>query len=340
MKLNVEIDRDSGFCNGVIRAVKTAEKNLYNNTLYSLGAIVHNSAELERLHGTGLTVIDIQQMKQMRNQSVLIRAHGEPPETYRIAKENNIHLIDCTCPVVLKLQEKIRNTYATIRQPGSSLPSEKQGQIVIFGKEGHAEVNGLVGQVNGDAIIVDVIHPAGEKEGGLEKGKEKELEKEGGLEKAASKGENPVFKGLDQIDFTRPVHIFSQTTKDPKEYNQVCEIIRTRIAEANNCQPEEAEKFLKIYNTICRQVAQRHANLVEFAGNHSVILFVSGKESSNGKVLYDLCRSVNPHSYHIQHTGQINKSWFKEHDTVGICGATSTPKWQLEEVATFLQKIC
>ncbi len=320
MNLKVEIDAHSGFCNGVIRAVNRAEENLGNNALYSLGAIVHNSEELERLHNIGLTVIDIEQMKKMRNTTVLIRAHGEPPATYRIANENNIKLIDCTCPVVLKLQEKIRDTYNALKS--SSNPLENSAQIVIFGKEGHAEVNGLTGQVNGDAAIVDVIHIEGMPE---------PFEKN---EDACS-----LVKGVEHIDFTRPVYIFSQTTKDPKEYDVVCRCIKERIADARRCSMMEAENYLKVHDTICRQVAQRHKNLAEFAKSHSVIVFVSGKESSNGKVLYELCRSVNKHSYHVQHTGQIDNSWFKENDSVGICGATSTPKWQLEDAANYLKNI-
>ncbi len=320
MNLQVEIDAHSGFCNGVIRAVNTAEKNLGNNALYSLGAIVHNSEELERLHNIGLTVIDIGQMKGMSNTTVLIRAHGEPPQTYKIAQENGITLIDCTCPVVLKLQEKIRDTYNSLKEIGN--PSGDRGQIVIFGKEGHAEVNGLTGQVNGDAVILDVIHIDGIPE---------PFEKS---DDACS-----LVKGVDKIDFNRPIYIFSQTTKDPKEYELVCRCIKERIANARGCSFGEAEKFLKVHDTICRQVAQRHKNLVEFARNHSVIVFVSGKESSNGKVLYELCRSVNRHSYHIQHAGQIDCGWFRENDSVGICGATSTPKWQLESVANYLQNL-
>lgn len=307
MNLNVEIDTQSGFCNGVIRAINTAEKNLGDNGLYSLGAIVHNSEELGRLNSIGLKVIDIEQMKGMRDTTVLIRAHGEPPQTYEIAGQNNIKLIDCTCPVVLKLQEKIRDTYSEIRQNHNG----PCGQIVIFGKEGHAEVNGLVGQVNGDAVIVDVIHT-----------------------------KNGVsFKGIEKIDCLRPVYIFSQTTKDPKEYVTICGKIRSNISQAHNCTLEEADRYIKIHNTICRQVAQRHENLVEFARRHSVIIFVSGKESSNGKVLYDLCKSVNKNSYHIQNTGQIELWWLKENDSVGICGATSTPKWQLENVAEYLKNL-
>lgn len=310
MNLNIEIDSHSGFCNGVIRAVDTAEKNLGNSALYSLGAIVHNSEELQRLNSIGLTVIDIGQMRQMKDTTVLIRAHGEPPDTYNIAAKNNIKLIDCTCPVVLKLQEKIRETYKALKL--SSNPLEKEGQIVIFGKEGHAEVNGLSGQANGDAIIVDVLH---------------------------SDSGKVSFKWIGNIDFSRMVYIFSQTTKNPKEYRLVCSFIKESIARTRNCTIEEAGDFLKVHDTICRQVAQRHSNLTEFAKNHSVIIFVSGKESSNGKVLYELCRSVNRNSYHIQNTGQIDNSWFRENDSVGICGATSTPKWQLENVAKYLKNI-
>lgn len=310
MKLHVEIDKGSGFCNGVIRAVETAEANLNGNGLYSLGAIVHNNAELERLRQKGLEVIDIESMKKMSGTTVLIRAHGEPPQTYTIAKENNIKLIDCTCPVVLKLQERIKKTYDQINQTAANGEDGELsgGMIVIFGKEGHAEVNGLVGQVNGDAVITDVIHSA----------------------------DGYSIKGISQIDFSRPIYIFSQTTKDPQEYELVCNVIREKIAQARGCSIEEAGRYIKIHNTICRQVAQRHSNLVEFAKSKSVIVFVSGKESSNGKVLYELCRSANPHSYHIQGIGQIDREWFNDGDSVGICGATSTPKWQLEEVADFL----
>ena len=236
MNLQVEIDKGSGFCNGVIRAVETAERNLDQIAqggegdaatcrLYSLGAIVHNNAELERLNKKGLTVIDIEQMKQMRNTTVLIRAHGEPPCTYTIAKENGIKLIDCTCPVVLKLQERIRDTYNAIREESGNTGG---GRIVIFGKEGHAEVNGLVGQVNSDAVITDVIHS---KDG-------------------------YSIKGLSEIDFAKPVYIFSQTTKDPQEYELVCRVIQENIAATKGCSFEEAGEFVKIHNTICRQVAQ------------------------------------------------------------------------------------
>ena len=288
MRLTIEIDSESGFCYGVIRAVEKAESRLRESaSLYSLGAIVHNNSELERLNKIGLEVIDTQKMKELSDTTVLIRAHGEPPATYRIAQENNIELIDCTCPVVLKLQDRIRDTYA-----------KHNGQIVIFGKIGHAEVNGLVGQTEGTAIVVDSV------------------------------------ESLGKIDYTQPIQIFSQTTKDPKEYEEVCSAIREKIKQTGG----NLEHFT-VHNTICRQVAQRHNNLAAFAAKHSVIVFVSGKESSNGKVLYELCKSVNPRSYNIQNTGQIDASWFQEGDSVGICGATSTPKWQLEGCAEAISSL-
>ena len=288
MRLAIEIDEGSGFCYGVIRAIEKAESRLKETaSLYSLGAIVHNNSELERLNSIGLQVVNLEQMKELSDTTVLIRAHGEPPTTYALAAERNISLIDCTCPVVLKLQERIRKTYAS-----------GKGQIVIFGKIGHAEVNGLVGQAGGDAIVVDSI------------------------------------ASLEKVDFSKPIQIFSQTTKDPKEYTEICDAIKERIVAAGG----SLENFT-IHDTICRQVAQRHKNLVAFARKHSVIVFISGKESSNGKVLYDLCKSVNPRSYHIQTVDQIDPQWFTEGDSVGICGATSTPKWQLEGVAQTLGKI-
>lgn len=288
MHLSIEIDGESGFCYGVIRAVEKAEIRLKESgTLYSLGSIVHNNSELERLNSIGLEVIDINRMGELSDTTVLIRAHGEPPQTYQLARENNITLVDCTCPVVLKLQERIKETYA--KYP--------QHQIVIFGKIGHAEVNGLVGQVNGDATVVDSL------------------------------------ESLGKIDFSRPIQIFSQTTKDPKEYDEICSAIKERILAAGG-----SLENISVHDTICRQVARRHTNLAEFAKRHSVIVFISGKESSNGKVLYELCKSVNPRSYHIQEVGQIEAGWFEDGDSVGICGATSTPKWQLEQVQECLLK--
>lgn len=284
MNLKIEIDPRSGFCNGVVRAIQQAENYLnFNNRLCSLGAIVHNSVELERLKEKGLEIISIADMEQMRHDVVLIRAHGEPPETYALARKNGIQLIDCTCPVVLKLQERVRETWQRL--------SESGGQVVIFGKKGHAEVNGLVGQTEGKAIVVSSI------------------------------------EDCSRIDFSSPVALFSQTTKNPEEYSHIAEFVRAGRPDA------------EVYDTICRQVAHRYDSLVAFAKSHSVILFVSGRESSNGKVLFDLCRSVNPRSYWLENAGQIDRSWFRDGDSVGICGATSTPKWQLEEIFISLQDV-
>lgn len=286
--MKVEIDSSSGFCYGVIRAVDTAEKNLVPNKkgeskLYSLGDIVHNEVELNRLKKKGLEVIDIEKMKKLGNTRVLIRAHGEPPSTYALARENNITLIDCTCPVVLALQKKIAST---------------QGQIIIFGKNGHAEVNGLIGRAQGVAVVIET---------------KEDFER--------------IAEGK-SIDFSRPVSIFSQTTKDPVVFDQVCSAIKSKMLNPND---------LTIHNTICKQVAKRHEQLRDFALTHDVIIFVSGHDSSNGQVLFELIRQVNKRSYHIQTLEQIDKNWFAKNDRIGICGATSTPKWQLQSVYKFLK---
>lgn len=283
MNVEIEIDERSGFCPGVVRAVERAETYLKDHeSLYSLGDIVHNSLELERLKKSGLEILTKDQVEDLKDTVVLIRAHGEPPATYELARKNNLQIIDCTCPVVLKLQEKVRKTHEEMAAIG--------GQTVIFGKRGHAEVNGLVGQTGGSALVVDSVDSA-----------------------AAL------------IDFARPVALFSQTTKDPVEYAAVADFIRSRAAD------------VRVFDTICRQVSNRHKYLTEFAKEHSVILFVSGKESSNGKVLFELCRSVNGRSHWLEDVSQIDAEWFRDGDFVGICGATSTPKWQLEEIFVYLR---
>ena len=282
MRLTLEIDPRSGFCPGVIRAVEQAENYLkFNRRLCSLGAIVHNTAELERLQGKGLEIVSLDEMAQLRHDVVLIRAHGEPPETYAQARANDLQVIDCTCPVVLKLQQRVHETWLRLRPTG--------GQVVIFGRKGHAEVNGLVGQTDGEAIVV------------------------GDVEEARA------------LDFSRPVALFSQTTRDPGDFQRLAEFIRSQCPGA------------EVYDTICRQVVQRHKSLVAFAREHDVILFVSGRESSNGKVLYELCRSVNPRTYRLETADQTDLAWFRDGDKVGICGATSTPQWQLEEIFIYLQ---
>ena len=274
--VKVETDPGSGFCGGVIRAITRAEEYLsIGGTLYSLGAIVHNEAELSRLHEKGLvTVNSLQDVPE--GGTVLIRAHGEPPSTYKEAAARGLSVIDCSCPVVLKLQERIRNA---------------RGQIIIFGRVGHAEVLGLMGQVGGNALVV---------------------ENEKMLREALRSG---------SIDLSKPVFIFSQTTKSPTEYDNICRMLR------------EAGAKLTVNNTICAQVAGRHERLAQFAASHDIILFVAGRSSSNGKVLSDLCRSVNPATYLIGSEKEIDFSWIKDGQSVGVCGATSTPKWLLEKVA-------
>lgn len=286
MNLSVHIDSKSGFCGGVIRAITKAEDFLSANggTLYSLGSMVHNEAELARLEGKGLVTVGKEQLPSLEGADVIIRAHGEPPATYELAEKCGIKLIDCTCPVVLKLQKTIREAYARIRPQG--------GQVVIFGKVGHAEVLGLVGQVGGDAIVIENMEM---------------------LSKALEAGE---------INLEGPIEVFSQTTKSPSGYDRICEVLRDKV-----------KGEISVHNTICSQVASRHEQLLEFARDHDVIVFVAGKESSNGKVLFDLCRSVNDNAYHITAASEIDPSWFTDGDTVGVCGATSTPKWLLEAVA-------
>ena len=282
--MTVEIDRNSGFCGGVIRAIDGAERLLAEGgPLFSLGAIVHNEAELGRLREKGLRTVDSLQSVQGNGRTLLIRAHGEPPQTYRIAEEMGWKVVDFTCPVVLKIQKSIREARA----------AKKDGQIVIFGKIGHAEVLGLVGQVDGDASVVENLHQ---------------------LQESIASG---------KIDLNRPVDIFSQTTKSPVEYEELCTSLAGRMASPG---------LLTVHNTICRQVASRHDELSEFARVHDVVVFVSGRESSNGRVLSGLCKSVNPRTYVVGNASELDPSWFSPDDNVGVCGATSTPKWLLEEL--------
>lgn len=292
--MKVEIDSKSGCCHGVLRAIEQARKELSEKgSLFSLGAIVHNGTELERLAGQGLKIIDYDTFGKLKDETVLIRAHGEPPSTYSLAKANNLHLIDCTCPVVLKLQKKIASTFLSIKPKG--------GQIIIFGKKGHAEVNGLIGQVDGNALVI---------------------ENSGDIKAAISE------KAIDPL---LPIAVFSQTTKGIAEYDEICNAVKEEVANAGG-----DSSSIMFFNTICGQVSSRNPHLKEFAKSHSVIIFVSGKESSNGKILFQLCRSINLRSYMIEHTSEIDPKWFSDEDNVGICGATSTPKWQLDEVLKFL----
>ena len=284
----VIIDDNSGFCFGVVNAIRKAEAELKETShLYCLGNIVHNNAEVARLAKLGLKTIDHAQFKNLKDCKVLIRAHGEPPSTYKIAKENNIKLIDASCPVVLKLQNRIKKDYKEIAQTG---------QVVIFGKDGHAEVNGLVGQTDGRAIVIKHL------------------------------------ADIEKIDFSKPVHFFSQTTMDIDEFATIGIEIKLRMQKSYN----SIEVPLNINDTICRQVANRAPHLRDFAVQNDAILFVSGKESSNGKVLYEACKNVNNKTYFITGTSEIDKSWFVSLNSVGICGATSTPRWLMEEVANFI----
>ena len=290
MNLQVEIERHSGFCGGVIRAISRAEKFLEDfpgKTLYSLGDIVHNEAELRRLGEKGLITVDkdgLMNIPDPSSETLLIRAHGEPPQTYSLAQKLGLTVIDCTCPVVLKLQKSIREAYERVKPAG--------GQIVIFGKIGHAEVLGLLGQVSGDAVVIENMPM---------------------LLSALEDG---------SIRTDRPLEIFSQTTKSPVEYSEICKLLESCPGAG-----------LQVHNTICSQVASRHEELADFALRHDVIVFVSGVSSSNGKVLFDLCKSRNPRTYHISSPSELNPEWFSDGDKVGVCGATSTPGWLLEQVA-------
>ena len=292
--LTVDIDSNSGFCAGVIRAISKAEEFLKSKQaekLYSLGAIVHNDAELTRLVDKGLVTIDKDDLDEMigaQGESLLIRAHGEPPSTYAQAEALGFDIIDCTCPVVLKLQEDIRQAYHRQQEAG-------KGQIIIFGKPGHAEVLGLLGQTDDTALVIENI----------------------------SMLEDAIEKGSLKIDI--PTEIFSQTTKSPSEYAALCERLE-----------QDMTASLAIHETICSQVAKRHERLSKFAMEHDVIIFVSGKASSNGKVLCDLCKSMNIRTYHIDTVSEIKREWFRADDKVGVCGATSTPKWLLEEAANHI----
>lgn len=291
MAIQVEIDARAGFCGGVIRAVAKAEEILdTGGELYSLGEIVHNEAELARLHAKGLQTLKPEELKGYAGKTALIRAHGEPPETYSRAGELGVRLVDCTCPVVLRLQKSIQEAYARMKQVG--------GQVIIFGKIGHPEVLGLLGQVGGDAVVI---------------------ENERMLQEALTSG---------RIHTDRPLEIFSQTTKSPDEYSAICSELR-RFAGAG----------LQIHDTICSQVASRHSELADFAKKHEAVVFVAGASSSNGKVLFDLCKNVNPRTHLISTPGGLLPDWFRDGDSVGVCGATSTPRWLLEEVAAAIRTL-
>lgn len=286
--IKVEIDEGSGFCFGVVTAINKAEEELAKGeTLYCLGDIVHNSREVERLKTMGLITINREEFKQLRNVKVLLRAHGEPPETYMIARKNNIEIIDATCPVVLRLQKRIKQEFLQ-----DAANDEKQ--IVIYGKNGHAEVLGLVGQTDGKAIVIE---------------KAEEVKK---------------------LDLNKSIRLFSQTTKSLDEFQEIVAYIKQNIS---------SEATFEYYDTICRQVANRMPKLREFAATHDLIFFVSGKKSSNGKMLFEECLKVNANSHLIDNEKEIDPSLLQNVQSIGVCGATSTPKWLMEKIYNHIQSL-
>lgn len=291
-KIVVEIDKQSGFCFGVVNAISQAEEELTNNEpLYCLGEIVHNSEEVDRLKKKGLVTITHNDLDNLTGKKVLLRAHGEPPSTYKKAIEKGIEIIDASCPVVLKLQVKVRDAWERMQKVG--------GQIVIFGKKGHAEVAGLVGQAQGNAIVIE----------------------------SASE--------LDSLDYTKPIELFAQTTKSSDGYKALAEEIRIRMEKATGNQTPN----FKLHNSICGQVANRKNELKVFAARFDAVVFVSGKNSSNGKMLYEVCKTVNPNTFFISASNELNPEWFNGAKTLGVCGATSTPLWLMEEVAARIVEI-
>ena len=288
--LNIEIDNGSGFCFGVTTAIQKAEEELAKGSrLYCLGDIVHNGMECERLREMGLITINHDDLRELHDVKVLLRAHGEPPETYELAHRNNIEIIDATCPVVLQLQKRIKKQYdANSQQPIAN------SQIVIFGKKGHAEVLGLVGQTHSNAIVIE------------------------------------NFDEVKKLDFSCDIYLYSQTTKSLDEFHRIIEYIQQHI------QPTAT---FQSFDTICRSVANRMPNISQFATRHDLILFVCGRKSSNGKVLYNECLRVNPNTHLIEGPDEIDHQWLADINTVGICGATSTPKWLMEQCRDAIVKM-
>jgi 4-hydroxy-3-methylbut-2-enyl diphosphate reductase len=290
--MTVEIDPDSGFCYGVVRAIRMAEDELQSgNSLYSLGDIVHNELEVARLNRCGMRTVNFGDFKKLRNTKVMIRAHGEPPETYRIAAAHDVSIIDATCPVVLNLQKKVHN--ACLQSKTDS------GQVVIYGKSGHAEVNGLVGQTGNTATVINSVDELG------------------------------------KIDITRPIYLFAQTTMTIAGLQR----IRTSIEQKRALMNIGDEIPFQINDTVCRQVSNRAPQVTDFARRHDAVIFVSGRKSSNGKALYEVCLKANPRTWLLTEPQLIDRSWFKGVEKVGICGATSTPRWLMEEVAATVEAI-
>ena len=291
-QLTITVDPKSGFCFGVVYAIEMAENILKeDNKLYCLGDIVHNNREVDRLNNLGLEIIDHKRLSELNDCKVLIRAHGEPPSTYEIALKNNIKLLDASCPVVLKLQHQIKEGYETIKKI--------DGQVIIYGKEGHAEVTGLVGQTNGEAIIVT------------------------------------TKEDISKIDFEKSIYIYSQTTKSPKAFQDLVDEIKKKLIALG----KDVDLKFVVHDTLCRQVSGREPQLKTFASENDVIVFVSGTKSSNGKMLFLSCKEQNKQSYFVSDTKEIDENWFKNSNSVGICGATSTPRWLMDEVADHIKQI-
>ncbi len=301
--IQIEIDNGSGFCFGVTTAISKAEEELVAQasasssstsdrpTLYCLGDIVHNGMECERLRKMGLITISHDDMRQLHDVKVLLRAHGEPPETYELAARNHIEIIDATCPVVLQLQKRIKKQYDS-QAPGGTTPAD--AQIVIFGKKGHAEVLGLVGQTRSEAIVIE------------------------------------RFEEVDKLDFTRDIYLYSQTTKSLEEFHHIITYIQEHISPSAT---------FRSFDTICRSVANRMSGISQFASRHDLILFVCGRKSSNGKVLFNECLRVNSNSHQVEGPQEIASEWLRGIRSVGICGATSTPRWLMEQCRDAIEKI-
>ena len=283
--MRVEIDDKSGFCFGVVRAINEAESALKEGAIASLGDIVHNRIEVQRLEALGLRTISHEEIPSVAGGRMLIRAHGEPPKTYEIAKNHNITIIDATCPVVAALQGKVKEAHRKMCESG--------GSVVIFGKRGHAEVVGLAGQADGNVVVIESADD------------------------------------LSQIDLTHPIHLLSQTTQSISAFHNLADAIRSRVEEG----------MLTVDDTICRRVSSREEHLRHFSQSHDVVIFVSGGKSSNGKVLYEICRAANPRSYKIESQSELQREWFEGAESVGVCGATSTPKWLMERVAVAISSI-
>jgi 4-hydroxy-3-methylbut-2-enyl diphosphate reductase len=290
--MKIEIDNRSGFCFGVVKAIQTAEKNIEGSEeFFCLGDIVHNEQEVARLEALGLKVIAHNQLKDLKGKKVLIRAHGEPPSTYSNAKDNGVEIVDATCPVVLKLQQRVHNAWQEMKAVN--------GTVIIYGKKGHAEVVGLVGQTNGEAVVVENVGD------------------------------------LTGLNFSAPIIIFSQTTKEPEVFAKIIEEIKSRMG---NIFPD-TEIPLKVNNTICGQVANRKNELADFAAKHDVLIFVSGIKSSNGKMLFEACKQANLKSFFVSSPEELKSEWFNGVESVGIGGATSTPQWLMELVAKRISEI-